>query len=161
MTKSLKRDLEITLETALMLDAKTPIPALAKKIYDAEPELVESVKEEFIIDRFTWMLYRKHRKAKAVARISQMTLPGFEGLEKLPLRITLKNGTRPELRDATLQQLKEFRFVLWSRRDSRIPTLDKLIALVAGYSKPGAGSKITVGKVIDAEKAKQLPDHGC
>lgn len=148
MTAALKRDLEITLETALMLaEPETPIPALAVRIYDSETKLMAEVGRIWIIERITWMLYRK-RQSSTSSR--QLCLPGFE---LLPQRITLKDGTRRALRSATLPLLVEFREVLSRRRTARFHAVERLITLVAEYDKNHPD--ITVGEVIGLEALKQ------
>jgi hypothetical protein len=152
------QELELALETALMMNPKTPIPILAERLYDSETDLVEFYRKPWMVDRFKWLLYRHKQRAAIKAQSQEMpgynlTLPGCEGIEKLPIRITLKNGKRPELRSSTLAELKQFRAVLLARRDARIKVLDCLIALVAEYATQN--QKITVADVIAAERKKQ------
>ncbi len=152
------QELEIALESALMMNPKTPIPKVAEQIYDSATDLVDFFQRPWMVDRFKWLLYRHKQRARIRAQSQELpgynlTLPGCEGIEKLPIRITLKNGKRPELRSATLAQLKQFRAVLLERRDSRIAALDKLIALVSEYATQN--QKITVSDVIAAERQKQ------
>jgi hypothetical protein len=148
MTATLKRELEITLETALMLaEPDTSIPALAERIYNSEPRLMAECQRVWALERITWMLYRRQQTATASR---QLCLPGFENL---PQRITLKNGTRRALRSATLPLLIEFRDVLSRRRTARFHAVERLITLVAEYDK--THPDITVGEVIGLEAMKQ------
>lgn len=155
MTTSLKRDLEITLETALMLAGPdTPIPALAATIYDSEPTLMGEVGRIWIIERLTWMLYRRRTN---VPSEKQLVLPGFTNL---PRRMTLKDGSRPFLMQGTLKDLQEFREVLLKRRPARLRAVERLIELMGEYAKLRAG--ITVAEVMLAEAAKYKTggEHG-
>lgn len=153
-----QQELELALESALMMNPKTRIPALAEQVYGSKTDLMEFYQKPWMVDRLKWLLYRNKQRARIRAQSLEMpgynlTLPGCEGIEKLPIRITLRNGKRPELRSATIAQLRQFRAVLLDRRDSRIAALDKLIALVARYA--AQNQKITVADVIDAERKKQ------
>ena len=68
VTKTQNRDLEITLETALLLAGpETSIPELAERIYDSEPELVAQLQRAWMVERFTWLLYRRHRRHEETA----------------------------------------------------------------------------------------------
>lgn len=143
-TQSETQQLEIILETALMLAAPgTSIPSLAERIYDAEPDLVQQIQRPWIVSRFEWMLYRKQRNIPVEG---QMTLPG---IPRLPVRMTLKDGTRPFLMQGNLKQLQEFRDVLSKRKGARLRAVEKLIALMTAYAKTRSG--ITVAEVLNAE----------
>ena len=148
MTAALKRDLEITLETALMLaEPDTPIPVLAQRIYDSDPTLMAECQHIWALERIIWMLYRKQQAATSSR---QLCLPGFENL---PNRITMKDGRRRALRSATLVHLIEFREVLAKRRTARYHAVVKLIALVAEYDK--TQPDIQVGEVMALEALKK------
>jgi hypothetical protein len=147
LTKALSRELDITLESALMLaEDGTPIPALAERIYDAEPALVAQVQRPFVVERFTWMLYRRQQRA---ASGNQLPLPGYESL---PRRIELKDRKRGALRAAGLQELLQYRQILVVRRDKRLEVLDRLIELMRAYAKPG--KTMSVADVMAQEMAR-------
>ncbi len=143
LTSGLKRDLEITIETALMLvEEGTSLQRLAERIYDSEPHLMEQLRRPWMTDRLLWLLSRKRQH---MASADQLALPGFEGL---PRRLTLKDGRRVALRKANLKQLKEFRAAL-TRRNKQLESLNRLIVRVAEYERKTPG--ITVGEVISLE----------
>jgi len=147
MTEALSRELEITLDAALMLaEEGTPIPVLAQRIYDSEPELIAEFRESWIVARLTWLLYRKQQNAAAG---NQLLLPGFEAL---PRRIELKGKKRGSLRGAGLEELLQYRRILVARRDKRLEPLDRLIELMRPYAKPGLST--TVADVMAKEMAK-------
>ena|ERR1700679_2993935 len=148
LTATVKQELEITLETALMLaEPGTSVPALAERVYDSEPELMEKIKRAWIVKGLKWMLYRKQRNVPAD---DQLTFPGFP---KLPRRMTLKNGSRPFFMQGNFKQLTEFRDVLLKRRGARLEIVERLIVLMAPYVEERAG--ITVAEVLLAERGKQ------
>lgn len=148
ITSILKRDLEITLETALMLvEDGTPLQQLAERIYNAESQLMSQLQRPWMVERLVWMLSRKRQH---IVSANQLRLPGFEDL---PRRLTMKDGRRVALRNANLEQLKEFRNVLLARRNKRLESLNRLIACVAEYEHKTPG--ITVGEVISLEIEKR------
>ena len=128
METDIARDLDITLETALMLsEGKSSVRKIAESIYESEAEMLEQFRHPWMVDRIVWMLKRRQSK---IAQ-GQLALPGFENL---PRRITVKGGHRAALRFATLRELKEYRAILWKQEDKRVKTLDRLIELVASYA---------------------------
>ena len=94
----------------------------------------------------------------------QFMLPGFE---RIPKRLTMKNGKRVALQNAILSQLREYRSALLIQltnyrntiaakdptKDPRIIELDRLIELMLKYAKPG--KTVTVADVMAKEKAQQ------
>ena len=145
MKTALRRELEITLESALMLSPDTPIPTLAARIYDNDRALIEQFQRDWIIERLTWMMYRRRQVSR---NQDQMILPGFESL---PRRLNMTDGKRVPLRRANLESLAEYRKVLLARRDRRLETLDRLIDLVRQYSKKKKDPGITVAEVFALE----------
>lgn len=143
---TLLRDLEITIESALMLSPDVPTAALAERIYDSDPELMERIQRTWVIERLVWMINRRRSR---VSQGNQLPLPGFE---KLPRRMVIKGGKRVALRYATVKQLRQYRGALWKKRDSRIEVVDRLIELVAGYASEHPG--ITVEEVMQRELDK-------
>lgn len=155
MTAELTRELELTLETALLMaEPETPVKTIAERLYDSERVLMEKIARSLVIERIVWMLYRKRQRFTAA---NQLCLPGFEGL---PARITMKDGTRRALRSATLELLQEFREVLLKRKGARLLAVEKLITLVAEYDKTHPA--ITVGEVIalEIERTRRARDSG-
>ncbi len=145
---TVKQELDITLETALMLaEPGTSIPALADRLYDSEHELIEKIQRPWIVERLTWLLYRKQRNIPAAG---QLLLPGFPNL---PRRMTLKDGRRPFLMQGNMKQVQEFRDVLLRRKRSTLAAIEKLLILMAPYAKERPG--ITVVEVLTAERQKQ------
>jgi hypothetical protein len=148
LVPTLKQELDITLETALMLaEPGTSIPVLADRLYDSERELIEKIQRPWIVERLTWLLYRKQRNIPVVG---QLLLPGFPNL---PRRMTLKDGRRPFLMQGNMKQVLEFRDVLLRRRRSTLVAIEKLLVLMAPYAKERPG--ITVVEVLTAEREKQ------
>lgn len=163
MKAQLNREVEITLETALMLAPDTPVSELARQIYTTEPGLVAQVQKEWVIERFIWMLHRRRQRIK---NQDQLILPGFE---LLPRRITFIDGSRGRLRGATLKELLEFRKALINqpialqnkliaRMDRKLAALDRLIELVRSYSRKNPG--INVAEVFTREAAKIQEGNG-
>jgi hypothetical protein len=150
LTATLKKELEITIETALMLaEEGTTIPALAERIYNSEPQLMGECQRLWALERIRWILYRKKQR---IASKNQLRLPGFENLPRV---ITMKDGRRRVLKNATLDDLREYRTVLVNANNDRIEALDRLIALVSKYSKREKKRLITVEEVITAERKSQ------
>ncbi len=151
MIASLKRDLEISLETALLLaEETTTLNELASRVYDSEPALMEQLRRPWMVERLRWLLARKRQRIKPD---NQLPLPGFE---HLPRRLTMKDGSRTPLRQAQITDLREFKDVhikRAERNDHRLRELDALIELMGPYVKTSPG--IRVIEVMDKEKAKQ------
>lgn len=149
LSAALKREVEITLETALMLaESGVSIAKIAERVYDSEPALVDQLKRPLILERFVWLLNRRRQHTPSQ---KQMLLPGFP---TLPQRITLKNGKRPFLMEANLSHLKQFREVLLKRKGARLVIIEKLIEFMAPYAAQTPG--ITVARVVAAQKGDLL-----
>lgn len=147
MTTEQDRELEITLESALMLVAPgITTPDLAERIYNSEPELMKRLQKPWMIERLIWMLHRKRRKIRPA---NQLSLPGFE---RLPQRLKLPDGRFARLKQATLKQLRLHRQFLSKRKDPRLAQLSALIDLVQPHAQKRPG--ITVFEVMQAEQAK-------
>lgn len=153
LSATLQQELEITLETALMLsEPGVSVPILAERIYDSEFDLMDKLKRPWIVKGLKWLLYRKQKRMPAEDQLT------FEGFPTLPRRMTLKNGRRPFLMQGNIMQLQEFREVLLRRRGARLATIEKLIALMAPYAEERAG--ITVAEVLIAERGKREQEKG-
>ena len=149
LTTTLQRELEITIESALMLaEPDTTVPVLAQRIYDSSPELMAQCEKYWALERIAWMLYR--RKRRLLARRNQLTLPGFENLPRL---LTMRDGTRKNIKAATLPELLEYREVMTKNNRSKLEDLDRLISLVSKHSR--RHPRITVMEAIEAEQEKQ------
>jgi len=100
-------------------------------------------------------MIRSKRKelAKRQAEENQLMLPGFE---KIPQQITIRDGKRRPLEDATYKQLGQYLRVLrrQARDDSRIRQLQALMELVQPYVANNPG--ITVKEVCLRERHKAL-----
>jgi hypothetical protein len=144
LAPALKRELEMVIETALMLaQPGSPVPEIAERLYDSEKALMEQIQRPLIVERLTWMM---NRRRQYLPSQDQMMLPGFP---KLPERVTLLDGRRPRLWDATLPQLKQFRKVLMKRRAPRLKIIERLIDFMAPYAVKHPN--IRVGQVVRAE----------
>lgn len=146
----LDRQVEIALESALLFAKGVSIPALAERVYDAEPDLVAQVQRHWTIDRLTWMLRRLLRSQEEE---KQLVLPGFEGL---PRRITTKEGKYARLEEATLIGVREFRSGLAKKHKQKSPrmaALDHLIEVMTSYARENR--EVTVKEVLAAEQAKR------
>jgi hypothetical protein len=153
MTAELIRELELTLEAALLMaEPETSVRTIAERLYDSESVLMEKIGRSLVVERIVWMLYRKRQRFTAA---NQLCLPGFEGL---PARITMKDGTRRALRSATLELLQEFREVLLKRKGPRLRAVEKLIVLVSEYNQTFPG--IVVGEVINLEIERTRRKNG-
>lgn len=150
LPKSLRKDLNIAVETAMLFCPKNIKPLeLAKRILASDRELIEKVQECLVLDRLVSLI---NRKLTAKQPKLQLELVGFE---RLPYRISI-HGDRMVLRDATLSQLLSYKDVLEKQEQkhkAKLDPLDRLIKLVAPYhaQKPN----ITVGAVMVAEKRKR------
>ncbi len=147
LTAALKRELELVLETAMMMaDPGVSLHTIAERVYDSEPALVEQIGRPLAIERFLWIL--KRRRAHTPSQ-NQMLLPG---LPNLPQRIRLKNGKRPFLMQSNVKQLKQFRQVLLKRKGARLVIVEKLIDFMAPYA--AKRSTITVAEVVAAQNSQ-------
>jgi len=150
LSATLSRELEVTIETALMLaEPDITVPKLAERIYDSEPKLMAECQRLWALERIRWILYRKRQR---IAAKNQLRLPGFENLPRL---ITMEDGRRRILKNATLDDLREYRAVLMKGRTDKIEALDRLIALVSKHSKREKKRLITVEEAIAAERKDQ------
>ncbi len=141
------RELEIVLETALMLAAPgTSVAAIANRIFDSERELMQQIQRPWILARLEWMLHRKKHDLPAEG---QLTLPG---MPRFPVRLTLKDGGRPAFMKSTFRQLKEYRGVLLKRKSPRLRLVDRLLEIMRPYAKKDR--KITAQDVILKERAR-------
>jgi hypothetical protein len=144
LTPSLKHELEIVTETALMLsEPDISIQKIAERIYDSEPALMEQIRRPLAIERLMWLMNRLRQHTPSQ---KQMVLPGFPNL---PRRITLKNGKHPLLMASNMRKLQEYRDVLLKRGRARLTIIEKLIKFMAPYTAKDPG--ITVGEVKDAQ----------
>lgn len=170
LTTALKQQIDIVIETALLLARKgTPLKELAQRTYAAERNVFDQAQESWMLDRIVWMLSRQRQKIHSVDGVGealgdQFLLPGFE---RLPKRLTLRNGRWTALGNARLPQVREYREALLNQLtnyrktlaakdpagDPRIVALDKLIELMKKYLT--RGKTITVGSVMALERAQQ------
>lgn len=151
--------LRLVLENALILaPPDASILAIAERVYDSEPQLMARLRRPWMVERIVRMLGR--RQSRQIPE-KQLPIPGFE---ELPRRIvTTKEPpagkTKPRkiwLKDATLQQLLEYRKVLVKLRDVRLEDLDKLIAFMRAHV--GKRRKVTVGMVVAEQEKFQFED---
>jgi hypothetical protein len=141
LTAALKRELELAVETAVMLaDSDTPDTAIAARLYDAEPALMEKLARPLAVERMIWTMKRRRQH---IPSQDQMVLPGFPNL---PQRIRLKDGSRPLLMQSTIKQLREFRQILMKRKGARLIIVEKLIDFMTPYSVKK--STITVAEIV-------------
>ena len=167
LTTELKHEIDRILETALLMAPKgSTLKELTRRVFASERKVFDQAAETWIPDRIEWMLARLRRTITPVdlSEEAQFMLPGFE---RIPRRLTMKTGKRVALQTAILAELREYRAALILQlttkrntlaqkdpaKDPRVIALDKLIALMLQYAKPG--KTVTVADVMAAEKAKQ------
>ena len=152
LTASLKRELELSIESTLMLaDPETPVPILAQRIYDSDPKLMEKCQRLWALERIAWMLYR-NRQRQRLKNQDQFRLPGFEILPRL---VTLKDGTRKLIRFATLGELEQYRTVLGRKNRAKMDELERLIAFVKKHA--GDRRNVTVDDALQAKEKSEQP----
>jgi hypothetical protein len=125
--------------------------AIAERVYDSEPELMQELQRFWMVDRLIWMLSRKRRARRRFhASEAQMVLAGFEGL---PRSIFQPNGQRLPMDNATTTQVREHIKMLRARlkASSRIELLEAVVELMSSYRTP----TITWGEVKRRELAKR------
>ena len=145
--KALTAELEITLETALLLtDDGTPLRPLAERIFQSERDSIEPFMQEWAVDRLVWLLQRRRAHLRPG---NQLRLPGFE---KLPSRLSVNGNRRVNLRYATIFHLREYRAVLERRRDSRLFQLDSLIAFMQPYSDSNRGITVERAEKMELDR---------
>lgn len=118
-----------------------------------------------MLERIEWLIARKRQTIKPLDDDDpQYMLPG---IERIPKRLTMRDGRRVARNNAILAQVREYRAALLAKivseqktlaakdptQDPRIIALDKLIELMVRYAKPG--KTVTVGDVMAAERKKQ------
>jgi len=167
ITATLKKDIDTALETTLMFaPKKATLKELAYRAYNSNRPIFDQAQETWMLDRIEWMIARKRRTIIPIDPDdeAQFMLPGFE---RIPRRLTMKNGKRVMLQKAILSQLREYRAALLVQltnyrntlaakdplQDPRIIELDRLIELMSGYAKQG--KMITVADAMAAERKKQ------
>jgi hypothetical protein len=148
-------------ENAQIEYSKLPAVQVAEKALEsAEPDVVAQYGRVLLLGDLQRRI-RAVRLKEARAARPQFSFPG---LEKLPPRITVADGTRCKLQDARITQLRAYLKVLnrqhKDRRsaDPRIVETKSLIKVVTRHSRKHRN--ITVGEVavIEAEKARKLID---
>jgi hypothetical protein len=167
ITAELQHEIDIILETTLMLAPKgAKLKDLAKSAYSSGRSVFDQAQESIMLDRIEWMLARKRQTITPVDPVEppQYMLPG---MERIPQRLTMRDGRRIARKNAILAQVREYRAALLAKitserntlvakdptQDPRILALDRLIELMIQYGKPG--KHVTVGDVMEAERKKQ------
>jgi hypothetical protein len=130
-------ELEIIIETSLMLSGReTSLPALARRIFDAEPDLMERLREPWMLARLEGIIKQKRN---AIPVEGQLTLPGMPALPRI---IRLKNGSRPPFDEATIAQLREYRDILEKRRPPRLRIVKRMIEVMEPYAAKNPKVKV-------------------
>lgn len=121
------RAIDEALELAHVSGHGAPAPAIAQRLFDSEPRLIEAVGRQWILARLTWLIGRRRRARWKEASPPQMVLadPIFQDL---PRRIFLRNSRRPKLEHCTLGQIEErIKLVRERQKDDR--SLEQLKAV--------------------------------
>jgi len=148
LTATLKRELELAVETAVMLaDPNSQDTEIAERLYDSEPALMQKLARPLAIERMIWTMKRRRQHIPVPG---QMVLPGFP---RLPERIRLKDGSRPLLMQSNIKQLREFRQILTKRKGARLVIVEKLIDYMTPYSLKK--STITVAEIVALEAGQR------
>ena len=106
---------------------------LAREIYLSQSELMEMLKEPWMVEWLAWQINRK-RAERWRAESSQLALPGFE---EMPLRIFLRNGQRPRLEFATMSQVEDHVKLLRTRfkNSPRLRKMEAVLDLMRRYAE--------------------------
>jgi len=144
----LNRALDDAVELADLGGRHLPGIAIARTIYTAEPELIEELKEAWMLEKLAWHINRK-RGDRWRRKSPQMELPGFENM---PSMIFLRNGQRPKLEYATTSDIEDHVKLLRTRfHDSpRVKKMEAVLELMRRHTSQNRG--ITWGEV----KRKEL-----
>jgi hypothetical protein len=129
----LNRVLDEAIELAYLEKSGVNGMAVARRIYESEPALMNELKERWMIERLAWQINRK-RAERWRARSSQMELPGFE---EMPRRILLRNGTRPRLEYSTVREVEEHLRLLRSRfkKSAQVRKMEAVLELMRRYAE--------------------------
>lgn len=156
MTKTarLSHQLEKAIENVILeSETDTNIEAQTAIVIQENGEIIEALTAEWQFQQVLRMVRKKRLEIKRKARIEeQYLLPGFE---ELPERITITNGQRRPLADATYHQLREYLAVLHKRHRAarRVQQIKALMELVRKYQIDEPG--ITVREVCNREARKE------
>jgi hypothetical protein len=166
LTATLQKEIDTALETTLMFAPKNAtLKELASRAYNSNRPVFDQAQETWMLDRIEWLIARKRRTIQPIDDDEpQYMLPG---MERIPKRLTMKDGRRIARNNAILAQVREYRAALLAKisaeqktlaakdpaQDPRIIALDRLIELMIQYAKPG--KTVTVGDVMAAERKKQ------
>lgn len=130
------------------------IESQAAILIDEERGLIDLLTPIWQVQAVCRLIRLKRKKMADAGGIeNQFMLPGFE---RIPLRITIRDGKRRPLEDATYRQLAQYLHVLrrQARDNSRIQQLQALMGLVRPYMEDNPG--ITVKEVCLRESRKAL-----
>lgn len=151
MKVSAQRQLEKAIDEAIELadlgGQFTPASEIASRLFDEEHDVVAEASRPWVIQRLTRLIYDRRRRRVRSRYPDQLTLPDpiFEGL---PQRIFLRDGRRPKLENATLQQNEDHLRLLRKRqernRQKDDPAVVQFTAVVEVHRK---WSKITPGGI--------------
>lgn len=153
LEEKVRKTLEDALELAQIGGRKAKPSLVAESVYRSDPELVEAVKQQYILDRWSRLvgvLQRNHKYAQ-VAHL-QLVLPD-PIFQDLPQTIFLRNGTRPKLDYCSLDETQEHLEVLRERFKvhPRVAQMEALVAIHRKWAKKD--TKLTWGEAKRREAA--------
>lgn len=157
MDAVLSKQLQELIENALIAAAPdTPIKSLAKRLIDSNRELIDLLMEEWRVSYVARLVRAKQAQIAREQRTAQLMLPGFE---RLPGRITVSEGRRKPLEQATARQLREYLIVLRRRQknNTQISQVLSLLQLLKKWQKKlkSKGYGLTVAEVMQREAGLQ------
>ena len=119
-----------------------PARAIAERLYDSEPTLMDALHRPWVVDRLIWIIGRKRRSQwrKNPLPEAQLVLPGFEGL---PQTIFLRDGSRKPLDEAMATHVREHIKMLKSRLKTspKIQRMEAVLELMQKYNREQPGIK--------------------
>jgi hypothetical protein len=154
--KQLEKAISEAVELADLGGQLVPASEIASRLFDEERDLIAEVSRPWVIDRLTRLVYQHRRGRLRRRHPDQLTLPDpvFEGL---PRRIFLRDGHRPRLDDATLQQTEDHLRLLRNRQhdDPRVIQFERVVELHRKWSKIEHGIRWGAAMRREAEEQEK------
>lgn len=150
--------LDEQIENALILAGSSgSIRSISESVIRDNPELIETLRDEWMIEHIERLVIRKRAAMSAAERSKQMPLPGFE-LIPLNLRYTERGSRRSQgLLSATHWQLRGYLAEIRKRQagSPRIAQIKGLMELIEKWKKRLRTTRqLTVAEAMEREAAK-------
>lgn len=133
LQERLVKVIDEAIELADLGGRRLPASKIAKRVFDAEPDLVKELSPALVLERFTWLIIRRRRERISEWHPDQMLLddPIFRDL---PKRIFVRNGERPRMKYVILADQK-FRLAVLRERGKNSYEVRQQEAVVDLHSK--------------------------